>query len=253
MSTTETVRDLGEARGWRTFDGVVRARRAVRQFAAEPVSEREMNELLDAAILAPTSSNLQPFELVWVRSAEAKKKLVRACMSQSAANTAAELVVCVARWDHCDETRRELVAWMKEQPDTPRDVAFYYEHLARYAYDQGPLGIYGLARRVLFAPALIALPLPRGPASREDVRVWAVKSAALVCENLMLAARAKGLDTCPMEGADPVRVGRIVGLKKRVWRRTWDMTMVIAIGRRAPSADVGPQWRRERDRLVREL
>ncbi len=256
MRTTDVTQDAalpaGE-RAWKAFEAVARGRRAVREFSTEPVPLRDMNDVLDAAILAPTSSNLQPFELVWVRSQDWRVKLVRACMSQSAAKSAAELVVCVARWDRCEATRQEVLDWLSGQPDTPREVKLYYRHLVRWSYDQGPLGLSGLARRALLTPAAWMVPMPRGPASREDVRVWAIKSAALVCENLMLAARAKGLDTCPMEGADPVRVGRLVGLRKRDWRRSWDMTMVIAVGHRAPGADVGLQWRRERSVLVREV
>ena len=32
--------------------------------------------------------------------------------------------------------------------------------------------------------------------------VWAHKSTALACENLMLSLRAYGYDSCPMEGMD---------------------------------------------------
>lgn len=238
---------------WDQLEAVIQARRAVRDFSSAAIAERDVREMLDAAILAPSSSNLQPFELCWVRSPEAKQKLVRACLSQPAARTAAELIVCVARWDHCDDTRKELAAWLHEQPDIPRVAKFYYDHLAQFAYDQGPLGLYGRARRMLLAPLLLAMPLPRGPWTREDVRVWAVKSTALACENLMLAARAKGLDTCPMEGVDPIRVGKIVGLRGSEWRRSWDLTMVIAIGQRSPTARIGERWRRERSLLVREL
>lgn len=237
---------------WRVFDAIARGRRAVREFSSEAVSERDMNELLDAAILAPTSSNLQAYELVWVRSSHARRKLVDACMKQSAAKTAAELVVCLARWDECDETRRELAEKLRDE-EAPRDVRFYYEHLIPMVYRQGPLDLYGRIRRAAAAPVLLFKPLPRGPASLDDVRVWAVKSAALVCENLMLAARAKGLDTCPMEGCDPVRVGKIVGLRRAQWKKTWDLTMVIAIGHRAKDSKIGPQWRRERHAIVREL
>jgi nitroreductase len=238
---------------WRAFEDVVRGRRSIRKFSAERVSESDMNDLLDAAIVAPTSSNLQPFELCWVRTPKLKRKLVKACMSQQAAKTAAELVVCVARWDRCDDTREELLEWLRSRPHTPRQVLFYYERLVPMVYDQGPFGLYGRARKVLMRPLAAVTPMPRGPASREDVRVWAIKSAALTCENLMLAARAKGLDTCPMEGVDPIRVAKVLGLRKSGFKRSWDLTMVIAVGHRARTAHVPPQWRRDRDELVREV
>lgn len=246
-----SVRGARTVEPWSSFERLVEGRRSVRKFAPEEVDEHVMNDLFDAAILAPTSSNLQPFELSWVRSPKAKRKLVKACMSQSAARTAAELVVCVARWDHCDDTRREMVEWLRARPDTSKQVMFYYQRLVPWVYDQGPFGLYGRARKLLLTPLAAVVPLPRGPASREDVRVWAVKSAALTCANFMLAARAKGLDTCPMEGADPVRVGKLLGLRRAAFKRTWDLTMVIAVGRRSRRARLEPRWRRERHHLVR--
>lgn len=251
---TETIpRPQQSLEPWAVFDELVEGRRAIRKFASRPVLEGDMNDVIDAALLAPTSSNLQPFELVWVRSEDARHELVRACLSQSAARTAAELVVCVARWDRCDETRRQLAALTEQRPGARRMERFYYDRLARWVYDLGPLGLYGRARQALLAPAHLVLPLPRGPVTRSDVRTWAIKSAALVCENFMLAARAKGLDTCPMGGLDPVRVGRIAGLSPHDWKRTWDVTMVLAVGYRDERSVVTPRWRRKRSALVREI
>lgn len=240
------------SKNWADFIEVVRTRRSVRKFADDPIAEQDMHDILDAAILAPSSSNLQPFEFIWVRSPRKKEQLVKACLSQNAAKTAAELVVCVARWDEWDETRRELIAWLGTQTNVPGPVKTYYEKGAQVLYSRGPLGVYGAARRAALNVAGQFRPVPRGPVSREDMRVWAVKSAALCCENLMLAARAKGFDSCPMEGNDPVRVGELVGYHKHDWLKTWDVPMVIGLGYRGPRGLWGEQWRRERSKLIRE-
>lgn len=238
---------------WRAFDATVRSRRAVRKYEATPVAAADMRDILDAALLAPTSSNLQPFELVWVRDPVRRAALVRACLGQPAAATAAELVVCIARWDRCEETRREIVEHLRRQGRLVGPEAQYWQHLVRLVYEQGPFDLYGRLRTLVGTPIALAVPLPRGPASRADVRTWAQKSTALVAQTLMLAARAKGLDTCPLEGCDPVRVGKVVDLPPRSWKRTWDLSMVIAIGHRAADAPLGPRWRRAREKLVREV
>jgi nitroreductase len=252
-STIPPPEPIAQDHAWESFENIVGSRRAVRDFSPRSVAEDDMRALFDASVLAPTSSNLQPFELCWVRSPEKRDALVRACLSQPAAEKAAELVVCVARWDRCDDTRRELIAHLKETSAYPPAMAFYFEHLARWAYDQGPLGIFGRARALLAQPVLLVRPLPRGPANRSDVRVWAQKSTALVAQTFMLAARAKGLDTCPMEGCDPVRVGKIVGLDASEWKRSWDLSMVIAVGYRAADIVLEPRWRRDTSELVREV
>ncbi len=238
---------------WEEFESVAKTRRSVRQYTSQPISERDMNDVLDAAIVAPNSSNLQAFEFIWVRSPEKKAELVKYCLSQSAARTAQELVVCVARWDRWDETRREMAGWLKTQTAIPKAVTNYYETYSKVFYAMGPLGIGGVGKRVTYALAGLARPMPRGPVNQEDLRVWAVKSAALACENAMLAARAKGFDSCPMEGNDPIRVGKLVGLPRLGFKRWWDIPMVISFGHRAENGVWGKQWRRERAKLVREI
>ena len=78
------------------------------------------------------------------------------------------------------------------------------------------------------------------PCSRQDVFKWAVKSTALACENLMIAAEALGLNTCPMEGFDSRRLGRFLGHSPRYH----EIVMVIAIGKRSLAHPTPPQWRR---------
>lgn len=238
---------------WPAFSAVVRERRSVRKYLDRPVREADMRDILEAGVLAPTSSNLQPFELVWVRSPVARAKLVQACLNQSAARTARELVVVVARWDRWNQTRKELAAWLDTQPTIPKAVRLYYDRLAQTYYGQGPLSLFGRSRRVAYALTGLFRPVMRGPCDREDMRVWAVKSSALVAENIILAARAKGLDTCPMEGNDPVRVGKLIGLAPADFERTWDITMVLSVGYRGPRGLWGKRWRRDRDRLIREI
>ncbi|WP_409365152.1 nitroreductase family protein [Escherichia coli] len=46
---------------------------------------------------------MQPWTFYVVQNPSKKKRLVKACMSQLAAKTASELIVCVARTDRVDE------------------------------------------------------------------------------------------------------------------------------------------------------
>lgn len=54
---------------------VIHQRRSIRKFKDDPVSDELINELLDAARLAPSGSNMQPWRFVVVTSEEVKKKL----------------------------------------------------------------------------------------------------------------------------------------------------------------------------------
>ena len=78
------------------------------------------------------------------------------------------------------------------------------------------------------------------------MRVWAHKSCALACENLMLAFSAHGYDSCPMEGMDSSRVKKLLGLPRRA-----EICMVISAGKRAPNGVYGPRTRVDRDKIIK--
>ena len=75
----------------------------MRKFTKKPIPAEVLDACLDLALLAPNSSNLQPWTFYVVQNPSKKKRLVKACMSQLAAKTASELIVCVARTDRVDE------------------------------------------------------------------------------------------------------------------------------------------------------
>ena len=66
-----------------------------------------MRACLELTVLAPNSSNLQPWEFYWVRDKVKKEKLVNYCLGQPAASTAQELVVAVARPDYWKVNQKE--------------------------------------------------------------------------------------------------------------------------------------------------
>lgn len=232
------------------FRKLVESRRAVRVFDGTGIPEHVVRDCLDLAMLAPSSSNLQPWEFYWVRSPEKKKKLVEACLSQPAARTAAELIVCVARTATWPENRLRMLAHFDAQPagKVPKAARDYYAKLVPFAYTQGPLGIFGFLKSVFLFFKGIAKPTPREPVSEGDMRLWAAKSTALACENLMLAFRAHGYDTCPMEGLDSWRVSSLLGLPSDA-----RIAMVIGAGQRKPEGVYGPRIRFDRRFFVKEV
>ena len=57
------------------FDQAVAARRSNRKFKPDPLSDDQIFQILEAARLAPSGSNVQPWRFVVVKSAEAREKL----------------------------------------------------------------------------------------------------------------------------------------------------------------------------------
>lgn len=75
------------------FRKVIESRRSVRKFTDKPIPSEILDECLDLALLAPNSSNLQPWTFYVVQNPSKKKQLVKACLGQLAAKTASELIV----------------------------------------------------------------------------------------------------------------------------------------------------------------
>lgn len=230
-----------------SFRAVVKSRRSVRKFTDTLIPQAVLDDCLDLAMLAPCSSGLQPWEFYVVRSPAKKARLVKACMSQLAAKTAAELIVCVARTDRVFEFSRKM---MREwpMPDMPPLVKRYYQ-LIPFNYTPGPLNSFAYVKKAATTAGGLVTALPRGPYTTSEVKLWAAKSTALACENLVLALRAHGFDSCMMEGYDEVRVAKLLKLDAD---KAFPI-MVVGAGERADDGVFWPQLRFDRELFVHEV
>ncbi|MCK7549881.1 MULTISPECIES: nitroreductase family protein [Marinobacter] len=229
------------------FRKVVRSRRSIRRFTDEPIPADVLDDCLELATLAPNSSNLQPWEFFVVQSPDLRKKLATACLNQNAARTAPVLIGIVARTDTWREHAREALAQWPEET-LPGIVEKYYTRIAPIHYNQGPLGILGLAKKTAGLFVGLTRPVPRGPYSATEMKIWATKSTALAAENLMLALRAYGYDSCPMEGFDDWRVRKLLNVPRQGL-----VVMVLAAGKRAENGVYNRQYRLDKQTLVHYL
>lgn len=225
------------------FEAVAR-RRSVRNYSSKSVPPEIVQKAIDAALIAPNSSNMQTWQIYWVRTPEKKAKLVEACMNQGAARTAQELVVFMVDPSQWKRTR-DLILEASGGAQAPKQLRDYYLKLmpALYGYKwAAPL------KWVAFNAMGFTRPMPREVATARDIREVSVKSCALACENFMLAIAAQGFDTCPMEGFDSSRVKKIVGAP-----RGSTAVMVISVGERTEEGIWGPRYRIPRDLVVHEV
>lgn len=229
------------------FAAVARSRRSVRVYQSEAIPDEVVERCLDLALIAPSSSNLQPWEFHWARSSELREQVVEACLGQPAASTAPVLIACVARTATWRRNARDMAALLKAQtkPAAPKAVLAYYEKLIPFVQTIGWFGVIGFFKWIALSVASWIRPTPMVPCSRASLELWAVKSTALACENLMLAFRAAGYDSCPMEGMDERRLKSVLDLP-----RDARVVMVISAGRRAGRGVYGPQLRFPRERFI---
>jgi nitroreductase len=226
-------------------------RRAIRAFEAVDIPASTRDLLLQAARQAPSSFNSQPYRLYWVESPAQRDAVAKLCLGQNAARTASSLVVAVADIGSLRSTSRLQLAWMR-QTGFPEQKIREYERTARIGriiFMPGPLNLFGRLKQAFFRLLHVLMTIGMPPITRQDMLKWAGKSTALACQNLMTAAEAVGLNTCPMEGFDGKRLARYLGLSPKCH----EIVMVIAIGKKSPSYTAQPQWRRPIEATVTVL
>lgn len=230
---------------WSVFTEINERRRAVRDFTGEPVSDEDMRAILAAARLAPSSGNLQPYELHWVRDPLTRARVAEACNAQRAAASAGALVIVVARWRGIRDTSARLLEYVEHSGLFDDKAKAYHRSQCRETrlfLAIAPLRILGALRGLIVSVTAHFSLVPFGPAGLHH---WAVRSSIFAAQTLLLAAAARGLDSCPMEGFNPWRVAKVLGLPRGVV-----IPLVIAFGRRRPDARIEPRWRRPFEDLV---
>ncbi|WP_243384262.1 nitroreductase family protein [Geothrix alkalitolerans] len=229
------------------FFSAVESRRTVRDFLPDPVPQEVLDRCLDAARLAPSSSNLQPWEFVVIRDPKIRQAANAACLDQMPAKTAPLLIALVTRRDTWRRNRDEILRVFESRGPLRPSQAAYYRKIIPTIYTTGPLGILGPVKRLASRAISLFKPTPNLMA-REDLRIMAHKSTALAAATFMLALRAEGYDSCPMEGFDPWRVKALLGLPRGA-----EVNMFLAVGKRS---EKGVWWDRvlmPREWAVREI
>jgi nitroreductase len=173
---------------------------------ARTVPQDKLDRILEAVRLAPTSSGLQPFEVIVVKNPDIRAKLRDAAFDQ-AQLTDSTAVLVFAAWDNYTEARFDGILAMTEaqrgmksetltgyygrlkESYLPRDARVNFEHAARQAY----IGL-GLA---------------------------------------VTAAAFEAVDATPMEGFEPETVDEILGLGKRGLKSV----AILPLGYRAEEGD----------------
>jgi nitroreductase len=230
---------------------LISQRRAVKLFEPVELSEDLRQQILNAARHAPSSFNLQPYRFYWVQSDLKKATVAKLCLSQKPAETASALIVAVADLKSLPVTSQAQLEWMRTSTLTEKKIRDYERKakIGRILFKPGPFGIFAALKWALFRLLNRRMVIGMPPLFQQDLFKWATKSTSLACQNLMIAAEALGMNTCPMEGFDNRRLSRYLHLSDR----HHEIVMVIALGKKSSDYNEPPQWRRHLDATVTVL
>lgn len=176
----------------------IKTRRAVKHYDPNHhMSEEEIDQFLSLAILSPTAFNIQNWRFVVVRDPRLRQRIRDVAWDQAQVTDASLLIVL------CADTKSWEKAPGRYWAGAPREV----QDFVLPAIDQYYRG-------------------------RESVqRDEAMRSCGIAAQTLMLAARALGYDSCPMDGFDYDAVGQLIHLPA-----DHVVAMFVAVGKPAKEA-----------------
>ncbi|MFL9834165.1 NAD(P)H-dependent oxidoreductase [Chryseobacterium terrae] len=180
---------------------------ATKAMNGQKVPQEKLDKILEAARLAPTSSGLQPFEVIVISNQEIKEQIKPHAWNQPQITDCSHLLVFAA-WDNYTEER------INKMFDLTNDIRGF-KNEGWENYRQQLLQMY-----------------PPRPA--EENFTHAAKQAYIAFGAAIIAAAFEEVDSTPMEGFSPEAVDEILNLKEKGLRSV----LLLPIGYR----DIENDW-----------
>lgn len=184
------------------------ARRSIRKYKPDPVSEAMITELLEAARWAPSGTNHQPWRFVVVRKPEVKVRIREAAFNQKHLTEAPVVLVCCA----------DLTPYAK---DTRKRIE---ELVEAGALEASSLENYP------------GLNQPKDPESLKKLAPHAMLNVAIAMEHIALRAVSLGLGTCWIQLMKAREIAKILELPEHLM-----ITGLMPVG--VPDQDPAPRPR----------
>ena len=167
----------------------IRERRSIRKYVSDDVPDELIEQMLEAARLAPSGGNSQPWRFVVVRDGKVRQEICRLRFSQRFVEEAPVIIACFADLDRYRQKARKN-KWSE----------FVEGGIAETLSGQ-------LANREFWDAGSV---LPDPP--REQLILSAVSNTFIAIEHLLLMAAALGLGTCWVGATDDTRLNQLFDL-----------------------------------------
>jgi len=176
--------ELPKSEGQAAVDAAITSRRSIRAFLSTPIPEATIREILEVATRAPSGTNTQPWK-VHVLTGAARQRLsdaIKAVYDDPAerAQHTEEYDYYPREWISPYIDRRRKIGWdlygLLGIGKTDKDK-MHAQHGRNYAFFDAPVGLIFTIDRILAQGSWL--------------------DYGMFLENIMIAARGRGLDTCP--------------------------------------------------------
>lgn len=165
-------------------DAAITSRRSIRAFLDKPVERADIERILEVAARAPSGTNTQPWK-VYVLTGQARERLSEAILAvnadpEQARRHTEEYAYYPREWVSPYVDRRRKVGWdLYSLLGLTRDnkAGMAAQHARNYRFFDAPVGLIFTIDRIM------------------EQGSWL--DYGMFLQNIMVAARARGLDTCP--------------------------------------------------------
>ena len=200
-------------------------RAAVRKYdTAKKVSKQDLETLLEAGNLAATSMGLQPFKIIVIENKDIQKDLVSLSYNQQQVAEASHILVFAIETEINQETVDAYIDRAVEVRDVPYSALEGYKN-----------SISGYLAMM----------------DNDTKQSWATKQAYIALGTVMAAAADLKIDSCAMEGFDPIEYQNKLGLKEK----NLFPVVILPIGYRSEEEVMAskPKVRKTREKFVVEI
>jgi len=204
------------------FKDLIKKRRAVNFFDPEKsVSDEMLKQMVEMASNAPSSFNLQPWNIMILKDPEEKMRLQKLAWDQPKVSEAPVVFIVLGDRDGWKGGNSVFEKNFKEMVSAGIMVEGQYDWLKNAC-----AGLYG--------------------ETPEKQQAFACKNAGFFAMSLMFAAKSLGLDTHPMDGFDHEGVRKAFNIPENYW-----IPLLLAVGYFDEEKSLlPPKWRKPFDDII---
>lgn len=164
------------------FNDIIMSRYATKKFDGKKIDEKTLDQILEMVRFSPSALNVQPWKIKVVEDQEIKDKLSAASMDQPQISSCSHILVFCADPD-LEANANKVLTGLKDA-GVPDESIEHYETIVKTF-----VGMF-----------------------KEDAAALseAQFNVSIAATTALYAAKSLGVDSCPMQGFDPVSYAKIL-------------------------------------------
>jgi nitroreductase len=167
------------------------------------IPRQELDTILEAACLSPSSFGMEAWKFLVLTSDDIRQTLRPACWDQPQVTDSSHVVVILAKPSLIHPSNEYVMnSFLRRKLPTDMTKAYVEKYRSHMETEVFP---------------------------RMSAYAWCAKQCYIVLANMMTAAAAMGIDTCPMEGFEKDRVEAILEIDTS----RFEVAVLVALGYRA--------------------